>query len=105
MEHCPDELTECTGFEWDDGNLEKNWEQHGVSAAESEQVFFQRPILIARDPRHSQDEVRYAALGRTAAARQLTIVFTIRGTLVRIISARDMSRRERRVYERSRQTG
>lgn len=79
--------------------MEKNWELHGVSAVESEQVFFQRPILIARDPLHSQDEFRYSALGKTVADRELTIVFTIRSTLIRVISARDMSRRERRVYE------
>ncbi|TFH66392.1 MAG: BrnT family toxin, partial [Gemmatimonadales bacterium] len=75
MDWTPDELAQCTGFEWDEGNMEKNWELHGVSAVESEQVFFQRPILIARDPLHSQDEFRYSALGKTVADRELTIVF------------------------------
>lgn len=99
MSEWPEELAACTGFEWDDGNIEKNWERHQVSAAECEQVFFQRPVLIASDPRHSQDEPRYAALGRTGGGRRLSIVFTIRDTRIRVISARAMSRRERRIYE------
>jgi hypothetical protein len=64
-------------------------------------VFFQRPILVATDAAHSRDEPRYAALGKTAAGRRLTIVFTIRGDSIRVISARPMSRRERRVYEQA----
>lgn len=99
MGEWPEELAACTGFEWDAGNIEKNWERHQVSAAECEQVFFQRPALIAPDLRHSQDEPRYAALGRTAGGRRLSIVFTIRDTRIRVISARAMSRRERRIYE------
>jgi uncharacterized DUF497 family protein len=101
MGEWPKELTACTGFEWDAGNIDKSRERHPVSAAECEQVFFQRPVLIAADPRHSQREPRFAALGQTADGRLLTIVFTIRGTLIRVISARPMSRRERRVYERA----
>lgn len=100
MRELPGELAGCTGFEWDSGNIEKNWERHRVSAGECEQVFFQRPILVAPDSKHSQNEPRYAALGQTAAGRRLTVVFTIRGTLIRVISARAMSRRERRMYER-----
>ena len=99
MDDFPAELTACTGFDWDEGDTDKNWERHGVTSAECEQVFFQRPILIAPDLKHSQDEERFAALGKTALDRTLTIVFTIRGTLIRVIWARDMSRRERRVYE------
>jgi uncharacterized DUF497 family protein len=98
-------LAQCTGFEWDAGNAEKNWELHRVARTESEQPFFNRPVLVTSDERHSGDEARYAALGQTNADRLLTIVFTIRGTLIRVISARDMSRRERRVYEGARQGG
>jgi hypothetical protein len=101
MDELPEELAACTGFDWDDGNVDKNRGRNGVTAAEREQVFFQRPILIAPDPAHSQDEVRFAALGTTVLDRRLTIVFTIRDTLIRVISARDVSRRERRVYERA----
>lgn len=101
MDGLPEELAACTGFEWDAGNVDKNRERHRVSAAECEQVFFQRPLLIAPDPEHSHDEARYAALGRTSDGRRLTIVFTIRGSLIRVISARPMSRREGRAYERT----
>ncbi len=95
----PDDLAQWTGFQWDAGNVEKNWELHQVSQGECEQVFFNRPLLVAPDLGHSEREPRYAALGRTNAARRLAVVFTIRETLVRVIAARDMSRRERRIYE------
>ncbi len=95
----PDDLVQCSGFQWVVGNADKNWDLHEVSQGECEQVFFNRPLLVAPDIEHSQREPRYAALGQTNAARQLAVVFTIRGTLIRVISARDMSRRERRIYE------
>lgn len=98
MGEWPAELGACTGFEWDAGNVDKSWERQQVSAVECEQVFFQRPVLIAPDSRHSRGEPRYAALGRTASGRLLTIVFTVREDRVRVISARPMSRRERRAY-------
>lgn len=101
MDRFPEELSGCSGFDWDEGNIDRNRERHGVSVVESEQVFFQRPILVALDAMHSQDEVRYAALGRTVEGRRLTIVFTVRENLIRVISARDMSRRERRIYDRA----
>jgi uncharacterized DUF497 family protein len=97
----PEELASCTGFEWDKGNSEKNWLAHGVSRAEAEQVFFNRPILIAPDLKHSKVEARYALLGQTNAARLLAVVFTVRGQLARVISARDMHRRERSFYEQA----
>jgi len=99
----PDGLSKCTGFQWDAGNADKNWELHRVSQAECEEIFFNRPILVAPDDEHSQKEPRYAALGRTNAGRRLAVIFTIRGTLVRVISARDVSRRERRVYEETKE--
>src|SRR5437764_372155 len=92
----PDDLAQCTGFQWDAGNADKNRDLHQVSQGECEQVFFNRPLLVAPDIEHSQREPRYAALGQTNAARRLAVVFTIRETLIRVISARDMSRRERR---------
>lgn len=97
----PDDLAQCTGFEWDAGNAEKNWELHQVSKAECEQVFFNRPIRVAPDEKHSEQEPRRAVLGQTNAGRLLSVVFTIRGALVRVISARDMSRNERRLYEQA----
>lgn len=98
MTGSPGEWFECTGFEWDAGNSDQNWKLHRVSRTECEQVFFKRPILVVSDEGHSQREPRHAALGRTNAGRRLAVVFTVRGTLVRVISARDMSRRERSIY-------
>jgi hypothetical protein len=95
----PDELALCTGFEWDEANAEKNWDLHRVLRGEAEQIFFNRPVVVAPDARHSHQEPRYAALGASDAGRRLTVVFTVRGTSIRVISARDMSRRERRIYE------
>ena len=95
----PDELGDCAGFHWDAGNANKNWDLHQVSQTECEQVFFNRPLLVVPDEGHSQGERRYAALGQTIGGRRLAVIFTTRGSLLRVISARDMSRRERRVYE------
>ena len=72
-----------------------------MSNADCEQVFFNRPIRVAPDEKHSRREPRRAALGQTNAGRLLSVVFTVRGTLLRLISARDMSRHERRLYEQT----
>ena len=97
-------LDECTGFEWDDGNSEKNRVTHGVACGEAEEVFFNVPLILDPDRKHSGVEDRYYGLGVTNVGRTLLFVFTIRGELVRVISARDMSRRERRVYEQARES-
>jgi uncharacterized DUF497 family protein len=88
------------GFEWDHGNARKSGDKHGVSQTEAEQVFFNEPLLIAEDHRHSEQESRRHALGRTDEGRPLHVTFTLRGagTLIRVISARDMSRKERARY-------
>jgi uncharacterized DUF497 family protein len=96
-----DLIAKCTGFEWDEGNLPKLWERHGVSGAECEQLFFNHPLVAALDEKHSGEEDRYYALGHTDSGRLLFVVFTIRKGLVRTISARDMNRKERKVYESS----
>lgn len=92
---------DAAGFDWDDGNSEKNWVRHRVSRQESEQLFFNRPLVVADDELHSDTERRFFALGRTDADRLLFVVYTLRGKgpLVRVISARDMTPRERREYE------
>jgi uncharacterized DUF497 family protein len=90
-------LLEVEGFEWDGGNAPKIWERHQVSLFEVEQVFFGRP-RVAADEAHSGKEERFYALGETDRGRKLFVVFTIRGKKARVISARDMSRRERREY-------
>lgn len=86
------------GFQWDEGNSDKNWRRHAVIQAEAEQVFLNRPRVVAADPSHSAREARYFAFGRTDNDRLLTVVFTLRGTMLRVISARPMSRRERKAY-------
>jgi uncharacterized DUF497 family protein len=83
-------------FEWDEGNAAKNWTKHGVTQRECEEIFFRNP-LIAGDPAHSLSEPRWFALGLTAADRPLTIIFTVRGNRIRVVSARPMSRREREI--------
>jgi hypothetical protein len=93
------QLADCVGFDWDEGNFLKNWEKHGVSAFQCEQVFFNRPLIAAPDEVLSSTEPRFYAVGQTDASRPLFIAFTIRGRLIRVISARDMNRRERKVFE------
>ena len=89
------------GFDWDEGNLLKNWEKHGVSASECEQIFFSNPLIAGLDGKHADRESRYYALGITDAKRRLFIAFTVRKKRIRVISARDMSRKERKVFDRS----
>ncbi|MCP5277665.1 MAG: BrnT family toxin [Thiobacillus sp.] len=91
-----------TGFDWDSGNARKN-EKHGVTAAEAEQVFFNQPLLLLEDMKHSLDEPRFHALGHTHDGRLLHLTFTLRheGTSIRVISARDMHRKERAIYEQA----
>jgi uncharacterized DUF497 family protein len=96
------DLARITGFEWDTGNGRKN-EKHGVTTAESEQVFFNTPLLMLADEKHSAHESRFHALGKTDNGRMLHITFTLRGAgaRIRVISARDMHRKERQIYEQA----
>ena len=96
------DLSKITGFNWDDGNARKN-DKHGVSIAEAEQVFFNAPLLLLEDGAHSQQEARLHALGKTDDARALHITFTLRqlGALIRVISAREMHRKERTIYDQA----
>ena len=92
-------LPEFEGFDWDEGNIEKNRLSHHVSPQEAVQVFFNRPLIVADDAKHSRSEKRYLVLGQTDEDRPLFIAFTLRKRRVRVISARDMNRKERKVYE------
>ena len=94
------------GFDWDEGNARKSQEKHGVSQTEAEQVFFNAPLLLTTDVKHGQSETRFHALGKTLEGRLLHISFTLRfgGRKIRIISARDMHRKERILYEKSAKT-
>jgi uncharacterized protein len=91
--------TKSTEFDWDVGNADKNWIRHRVSQVECEQVFFNRPLVAAEDVLHSSNEERFFALGHSDAGRLLFVVYTLRGEKIRVISARDMTRREQKEYE------
>ena len=93
-------LEECEGFEWDTANSGKIWDRHRVSPAECEEIFFNRPCHRAEDEAHSTDEARMYGLGQSDAGRLMFVAFTIRERLIRVISARDMSRKERRFIGR-----
>jgi uncharacterized protein len=94
-------FNQLVGFQWDKGNIDKNFAKHDVENWECEQIFFNEPIIIFDDPLHSGTERRWAAFGRTDSGRLLTVIFTRRGKMLRVISARDMSRKERVFYEKS----
>ena len=96
------DLAKITSFDWDEGNARKN-EKHGVSTAEAEQVFFNTPLLVLEDSKHSVLEPRFHALGKTNKVRLLHITFTLRGAgeKMRMISVRDMHRKERAIYEKA----
>ncbi|QIB66089.1 BrnT family toxin [Kineobactrum salinum] len=96
-------LNKITGFDWDDGNSRKSKEKHDVSQAEAEQVFFNEPLLLLLDDKHSQKATRYHAYGKTNGDRRLHIAFTLRerDTLIRVISARNMHRKERTIYDKA----
>jgi len=93
------DLAQITGFDWDDGNARKN-EKHGVTQSEAEEIFFSQPLLLLDDLQHRDQEARYYALGKTLEGRLLHVTFTLRdrGSLIRVISARDMHRKERSIY-------
>ena len=92
------ELPDFEGFDWDKGNSGKNL-KHDVTDGECEEIFFNAPLLLADDAAHSNEELRFAAFGITNAGRHLTLVFTMRGNLIRVISARDMNKKERTFYK------
>ncbi|MGZ8238311.1 MAG: BrnT family toxin [Methylobacter sp.] len=96
------DFSQITGFDWVDGNARKN-DKHGVSMAEAEQFFFNAPLLVIDDTQRSQNECRFHVLGKTNEDRMLHITFTLRnaGEKIRVISARDMHRVERKIYEQT----
>ena len=96
------DLSLIVGFDWNHDNARKN-EKHGVTQSEAEEVFFNPPLLLLEDTRHGGQESRFHALGKTHERRTLHIAFTLRqeGTLICVISARDMHRKERSIYEQA----
>lgn len=97
------DFDKVVGFEWDEGNGRKNEVKHSVTQVEAEEVFFNNPLLISTDDKHSEKESRYLALGKTNRTRVLAVIFTLRQdeTLIRVISARDQHRKERHLYEQA----
>ena len=93
-------LDDCEGFDWDHGNSNKNWQGHRVSDTECEELFFNFPLILAVDKSHSERERRFHALGHTNSGRWLFVAFAIRERLIRVISAREMNKRETRRYEK-----
>lgn len=92
-------IQNCSGFDWDGGNQDKNFIKHNVEQNESEQIFIDTPVFL-NDEKHSQDEVRYTVYGETMSSRILTLIFTFRHNEIRIISARDASKNEKIVYKK-----
>jgi uncharacterized DUF497 family protein len=95
-----DPLGECVGFDWDESNIAKNWERHRVTPEEAEDVFFQEPLVLRSDAEDSSREKRYRAIGRTSRGRLLFVAFTVRRKLIRVISVREMNRKEAGEYRR-----
>jgi len=91
-------LALCTGFQWDEGNAPKVMARHNVSPGECEQAFFVEPFVVEFDDKHLTKDGRWQALGRTIGGCGLFLVFTVRGTLIRVIAARDMNGKERESY-------
>jgi uncharacterized DUF497 family protein len=96
-----DPIAECIGFEWDDGNAVKNWERYQVTPEEAEDVFFNDPLIVQADLKLSTRERRYRALGQTTRGRLLFLAFIVRKKLIRVVSVRDMNRKESESYERT----
>jgi uncharacterized DUF497 family protein len=97
------QFSSIAGFQWDEGNSQKSAQKHDVHPTEAEEIFFNTPLIISNDDKHSRDEKRYLALGMTNKKRFLTVIFTLResDTLIRIISSRDQHQKERIVYAKA----
>jgi len=93
-------LESVVGFDWDEGNLYKNEKKHGLKWQEIEEMFFNQPLLLLEDAKHSKYEQRCIAYGKSDKGKKITVIFTKRNDLIRVISARAMSRRERITYEK-----
>ena len=94
------EFEKIVGFQWDKGNINKNLLKHNVENWECEQIFFNEPLIILDDPEHSFSENRWAAFGITDAGRQLVVIFTKKDQRIRVISVREMNKKERKFYEK-----
>ena len=87
---------EIIGFEWGKGNIDKNWISHQVINSEAEEIFFNKPLVVTITQSIAV-EPRYIAFGITDNGRKLIVVYTIRNKNIRVISTRDMSKKEERL--------
>lgn len=90
------ELNDIVGFEWNKGNKDKNFDRHKVTIKEAEEVFNSQPYIVLRTA--YLNEERFQMFGESKE-RLLTTIFTIRKNKIRIISSRDMSKKQRDFYE------
>ena len=93
-------IREPVEFIWDKGNIDKNWRRHKVSNRECEEVFFDKRKKTFKDKLHSKGEERFRIIGKTKKGKLLFVVFTMRGKRIRIISARDINKKEVYLYEK-----
>ena len=95
------DIKAIVGFDWDDGNIHKNENKYGLKWTMIEEVFFNEPLLIVEDFKHSLNECRCVALGKNNFDDLITVIFTVRDKHIRVISARSMSKKERIIYEKA----
>lgn len=88
-------------FEWDEGNIDKSYQKHGITPNEAEEIFLDENLLELEDLKHSQGEKRFIAIGLTSQKKLLFCAYTIRKSKIRIISARVANKKERRLYEKT----
>lgn len=94
------DVKKIAGFEWDEGNVDKSYKKHGITPNETEEVFLDKDILLLEDIKHSKQEERYVAIGKIIKGDILFVAFTVRKDNIRIISARKVNKKERRLYEK-----
>lgn len=87
------------GFIWDKGNSTKNLVKHNITCQESEEVFSDENQTIVNDEIHSQSEKRILIIGKTFGGKLLSVIFTVRNSSIRVISARTASKKEKKIYE------
>jgi len=91
---------DVTTFEWDSGNLDKSYLKHGILPKETEEVFIDTESIVLPDVKHSQKEERFIIVGKSQNKLNLFVVFTVRGSKIRVISVRKMHREEVERYEK-----
>jgi uncharacterized protein len=86
-------------FEWDEDKAESNRHKHGVPFEEAKTVFGDPLSVTIEDLRQSRSERRYIDIGISSEERLLVVVYTERGEAMRLISSREATRAERKIYE------